>query len=312
MAKAKKYEGLFSIPAQDGNFTSAIGRLGDAELEEFLAELTAREIDEHCHKGRIKAVGKEIKTRSANSKEIIAVVKKDKEIIEADNIFGDGMAYELDRMENEIRFYQDQAGSALLEMGKRLIRIKAHEMHGDFMASLERLGIAARTAQYAMLAARKFSNAPALAHLETAKMKVLTVLADDDVEALEKGGEVNGKNLDAISAMSYREVCEYARKTSDALKKEKDTRKKDRETQEAAIAQKERKINELDQQLRYRQPPTKEQLALAELQKLNEPYTFCLARINAGIREAYNLVREAEKIKGVNLQQISEWLRAYP
>ena len=63
--------------------------------------------------------------------------------------------------------------------------------------------------------------------------------------------------------------------------------------------------------MRYQQPPTKEQLALAELQKINEPYTFVLSRINAAIREAHSLVREAEKINGVDALQLSEWLNQF-
>jgi hypothetical protein len=162
-----------------------------------------------------------------------------------------------------------------------------------------------------MAAARKFSNSQSIATLGNTKMMALSILDEEQIDALDTGGDVNGLTLDDIDRMSTREVREKLRAEREKVKKEKDQRKKDREAQEAAIAQKEQKINELDQQLRYQQPPAKEQLALAELQKLNEPYTFVLARINAGIREAYNLVREAEKIKGVNLQQISEWLNQF-
>ena len=310
----KNYEGLFGCPASDLNFTSGLERLSTAELEEFKAELIMREIDEHCHKGRINAVAKEIRNRektAANSTEIIAVEKMAEDIAEAEELYSDGMPYELERIENEIRFFQDKAGEALLEMGKRLIRVKAHEGHGRFLITLENLGMAERGARYAMAAARKFSNRQALADLGRSKMIALTVLEDDDIGKLEKGETVKGKNLDDIEKMSYREVCDFARKSSTALKKEKEARKKDREIQETAIAQKELKINELDQQLRYQQPPTKEQLALAELQKINEPYTFVLSRINATIREAHSLVREAEKINGVDALQLSEWLNQF-
>jgi hypothetical protein len=277
-------------------------RLTDAELDEFLQELNIKNEEEHCHKGRINAVMKVIKSRkksAANSTEIAAVEKMAEDIATAEELYSDGMPYELERIENEIRFYQDKAGEALLEMGKRLIRVKAHEGHGGFIKRLETLGIAYRLAAYAMAAARKFSNVPTLAHLETSKMKALTVLDDDEIEILKDGGMIRGKTLDDISRMSTRELREYARKKDDALKKEKEARQKDREAQEKAIAQKEMKINELDQQLRYQQPPTKEQLALAELQKINEPYTFALSRINAAIREA-------EKTPGADALQLSE------
>jgi hypothetical protein len=289
-------------------------RLTDAELDEFLQELNIKNEEEHCHKGRINAVMKAIKSRkksAANSTEIVAVEKMAEDIATAEELYSDGMPYEIDRIENQIRFYQDQAGSALLEMGKCLIRIKAHEEHGRFAKALENVGLSHRGANYAMAAARKFSNSQMFANLGASKMIALTVLDDDDVSTLASGGDVNGMTLDDIDRMSNRELRENFRKEREKVKKEKEARKKDREAQEKAIAQKEMKINELDQQLRYQQPPTKEQIALAELQKINEPYTFALSRINAAIREALSLVREAEKTPGVDALQLSEWLNQF-
>jgi hypothetical protein len=308
---AEKYEGLFSCPASDDNFTSVIRKLSAEELEAFKAELITRDLDEHCHKGRINAAAKEIRRRGTNSREIVAVERMAEDIQMAEELYADGMPYELERIENEIRFYQDQAGTALLEMGKRLIRIKAHEGPGKFLESLGRLGMVSRSARYAMSAARRFSNRQSIADLGTTKMIALTVLDDDDIKTLESGGEVKGMTLDDIDRMTTRELRENLRKDKELLKKEKEARKKDREIQEAAIAQKELKINELDQQLRYQQPPTKQQLALAALRKMNEPYTFALARINGAIREAYNLVREAEKTPGVDALQLNEWLNQF-
>jgi hypothetical protein len=107
---AKEYDGLFGCPASDENFTSAIQKLSIDELEAFKAELVTRDLDEHCHKGRINAAAKEIRRRGSSSAEIIAVEKMAEDIVTADNLYGDGMPYDIDRMENEIRFYQDQAG----------------------------------------------------------------------------------------------------------------------------------------------------------------------------------------------------------
>jgi hypothetical protein len=308
---AENYEGLIGVPATDVNFPSGIGRLSDELLREFHDRLIELEAAEGGHKGRIKAVSKEMRNRGTVSLETRAVEVMAADIKAAEEQFADGMPYELERIENEIRFYQDRTGEALLEMGKRLIRVKAHEGHGGFMKTLENLGMAPRSANYAMAAARRFSNSPALANLETAKMKVLTVLADDEVDKLEKGETVRGMNLDDIGRMSYREVCDNLRKSREQLKKEKEGRKKDREFQEAAIMQKELKINELDQQLRYQQPPTKEQTALAELLKLAGPYTFALAEVNAAVRKAHALVKEAEKVPGADVLMLNGWFNQF-
>jgi hypothetical protein len=307
----ENYAGLFNCPAADGNFTSGIGRLNDGDLQAFYDALVERETAEGGHKGRIKAVEKEMKTRAACSPESRALDLMNEDIQTAETLYSDGMPYELERIENEIRFYKEQAGSAFLEMGKRLIRIKAHEGHGGFMKTLDNLEMAPRSAQQAMAAARRFSNTKTFSQLGSSKMIALSVLDDDEIEKLERGEPVRGVTVDRLHQMTVRELRETVNKAEEALKKEKEGRKKDRETQEAVIAQKELKINELEQHLRYQTPPTKEQTALAGLQKLNEPYSYALAKINAGIREARALVSQAEKTPGVDVQMLSEWLNAF-
>jgi hypothetical protein len=84
---AEKYEGLFSCPASDDNFISALRGLSVEELESFKTELITRDLDEYCHKGRINAVAKEIRQRSSGSKDIVAVVKLKEEIQEADRLY---------------------------------------------------------------------------------------------------------------------------------------------------------------------------------------------------------------------------------
>jgi hypothetical protein len=304
----KKYEGLFTCPASDVNFPSAIRRLSIEELEAFKGELITRDLNEHCHKGRINAVAKEIRRRGSASAEIVAVDNMAEDIVTADNQYGDGMPYDLDRMENEIRFYQDQAGQSLLEMGKRLIRIKAHEGHGKFLESLNRLGMTPRSSQYAMLAAKKFSNTQTSAYLGNEKIRALTVLDEDDIKTLESGGSVAGMTLDDIDRMTIRELRGNLRKEKEKVRKEKEARKRDRDAQEDAITQRDAKINELEQQLRYQEPPTKEQIAGAALGGMTRDYTYALAEVNNALRKVYSLLTKAEKIENVNVQQLSDWL----
>jgi hypothetical protein len=308
---AENYEGLIGVPATDLNFPSGIGRLSDGILSEFRARLIELEASEGGHKGRIKAVEKELKNRGTVSVEVRAVEVVAADIKAAEERFADGMPYELDRIENEIRFFQDKAGEALLEMGKRLIRIKAHEGHGQFLASLERLGMTTRSAQYSMAAARKFSNTQSTAYLGNEKLRALTVLDDDEIQTLDDGGVVKGMTLDDIERMSVRELRDNLREEREKAKKEKEGRKKDRETQEAAFARKDQEICELEQQLRYQQPPTKEQTALAELLKLAGPYTFALAEVNAAVRKAYALVKEAEKVPGADVLMLNGWFNQF-
>jgi len=248
------------------------------------------------------------KDKAPLSGEIMAVEKMAEDIRTADDLYGDGMPYELERIENEVRFYQDQAGTSLLEMGKRLIRIKAHEEAGKFLESLERLGMAPRSAQYAMLAARKFSNTNAHSHLGTDKLKALSVLEEDDIKTLDAGGSVAGMTMDDIDRMTSRELRDALRKEKEKAKKEKASRQKEREAFEKSMIQKDAKINELDLKANGQDVPTKEQVAARILEDMAGAYTFALARVNKEIRDAMAIVAKAERIEGVSVQQLSEWL----
>ncbi|GHV76487.1 hypothetical protein AGMMS49942_13080 [Spirochaetia bacterium] len=251
------------------------------------------------------------KANAKNSKEIIAVEKMQIEITKAEQLYSDGLPYEIERIENEIRFYQAQAGESLLEMGKRFIRIKAHEDHGRFLKTVENVNMTARSVQYAMAAAIKFSNTKSISHLGTTKMIALSVLDDDDVQTLEAGGDIAGMNLDDIDRMGVRELRDNLRKEREKVKKEKESRKHDRDTQEKAIAQKEAKINELDQQLRYQQPPTKEQIAIADLAKLDNDYFHELTSAMAAMRKAVDILNRAQCVPGANVQILNDWIGKY-
>jgi hypothetical protein len=129
-------------------------------------------------------------------------------------------------------------------------------------------------------------------------MIALSVLGGDDVQKLEAGGDIAGLNLDDIDRMSVRELREGLRKEREKVKKEKEARKHGREAQEKAIVQKEAKISELDQQLRCQQPPAKEQIAIAELSRLDADYFHELAGAMGALRKAVYLLNTAQCVQG--------------
>jgi hypothetical protein len=161
-----------------------------------------------------------------------------------------------------------------------------------------------RSAEYAMVTVRKFANSQTFANLGTSKMIALSVLDEDQIEKLDQGRTVAGMTLDDIDRMTNRELREN-------LRKEKENVKKEQEAREDVIAQKEAKINELDQQLRYRQPLTKEQIAKAALDALTRDYTVALGEVNSSLRNALALLVKAEKIEDVKVQQLSDWLNQF-
>jgi hypothetical protein len=240
------------------------------------------------------------RTNHNDSPEMLGIVKIKEDMETAITLYADGVPYDLDRIDSEVAFYKNIAGQSLVEIGKRLILVKTHEERGRFLAFLDKHDMAPRSVQYAMAAAQKFPNTQSIAYLGNTKMMALSVLDDEDIQKLDAGGSYGGMTLDDIDRMTTRELRE-------GLRKEKEARKRDREVQEKAIRQKEEKINALDEQLRYRQPATKGELAQAELQSLAPEYGCILARITAALREALAMVILAERVEGVSAQQLSEF-----
>ncbi|WP_175716558.1 DUF3102 domain-containing protein [Burkholderia anthina] len=127
---------------------------------------------------------------------------------------GYDLPYDRERVVQETRFYMDQAASAMLETGRRLLVIKEHEPHGDFVEIVEeRLGIPKRTAQRLMQSAVKYllnpalqDKAPRLAQLGKAKLFELVTEDDDDLAALADGGTLAGHTLDDIESMTSNEL----------------------------------------------------------------------------------------------------------
>jgi hypothetical protein len=162
-----------------------------------------------------------------------------------------------------------------------------------------------------MLAAKKFSNRKSISHLGTTKMIALSVLDEDEIQVLEDGGDIAGMKLDDIDRMTTRELRRNLWEKDEKLKVEQEARKRDREIQDKVIAQKEAKINELEAQLRYQQPLTKEQRAQQQLDERINEYRMALLEAVGGLRKAVNLFTRMECIEGVTVQQLSEWLNQF-
>lgn len=134
-------------------------------------------------------------------------------------MMGYDLGYNRDRIVQEARFFMGAAGEAMLEAGKRLVLLKEHEAHGEFIRIVEdQLGIPARTAQQMMQAAVKYLSHPVLAanaqtfsHLGKSKMIELMTLDSDTLVELTEGGSVAGLKLEDVDRMSVRELKEMLR-----------------------------------------------------------------------------------------------------
>lgn len=178
------------------------------------------------------------------------------ELAEIDSKFGLEGNYDRSRIEGEIRIFDQQYKQAVFETGKRLILLKEHEGHGGFLNCLERLDIARRTASHMMAITRKYideTGSPkwaTIAHLPPSKLYALASMDDSDLEELEKTGEVKGltkEETETLSAKKLKErVLELSNKTRDLEKKLYEQS----EINEQILADKNKKIDAMDRELR--------------------------------------------------------------
>ena len=219
----------------------------------------------------------------------------------------DGETYNLHICIEKARMYQEQMSDGMMGLGAQLLLIKHNEVeHGNFFAVVEKLGLSWRAANYAMAAARKFgSNSHTCANLGNAKIRALTVLDDDSIKNLEDGGVLVGVGtLDDIERMTVREL-------KAALREEKKKRKEERDAQEAAISQKEKKLNELEMELRYREPPTKEQLAQAALDEKRKPLFTAIMSGIEDLSVATDRILDICRIDNVQIDQLTRLARSF-
>jgi len=245
------------------------------------------------------------KNKNKNSRDIAAMDKYKADIDTADQLYGDGQLYDLCRVENEIKFYLAQSAQSLFESGKRFNWIKAREDHGNFMTSLERIGVSQTTANYAMAVVNKFgANSQALGNLGPTKIQLLTVLEERDIEDLVENGAAGSLTIDDVSKMTTREL-------QAALRQERKKRKEQKTAQEETIAKKEEKINELEQLLRYQEPPTREQVAVAALQRYRDPIIDSMLEATERINRAIAAIDEAQKIPHIPFEALEKLIEPW-
>lgn len=143
----------------------------------------------------------------------------------------------LEFLEQGIIESAERIGNELHIIGTRLLLIREQCSHGEFLISLEKVGLTPRGAQKIMQVALKFPNTPTLAHLHKLNKSKLFELAlqDDDVlEVLESDGTVLGFKVDELDQMSVREM-------RIALREAKATN----QATEKLLAAKDQKLNQL-------------------------------------------------------------------
>jgi hypothetical protein len=177
--------------------------------------------------------------------------------------------YDQRRVINECRFYMGQSAEAMLQAGERLIQLKEHEPHGEFVRIVENdLGLPIRTAQRMMASSLKFqtpqlaSKAPTLAPLGKSKLFELLTEDDDELAALAEGGTLAGLTLDDVERMSVRELRQALREAKAKNEEESAELKATLEAARKVSKDRQDRIDSLEEQLEIKKSkaPTPEML----------------------------------------------------
>lgn len=166
-------------------------------------------------------------------------------IVLVDAQYGDAIPYDRDRIVHEIRWHLALSAESMLEAGRRLVLLREHEPHGEFLKALESAGVAPRMAQRLMQAALKFGDRPALAQVGKSKLLELAVLDDDQISLLAEGGTVLGLVLDDVDRMTVSELRAKLREERRAAKEAEDVAGR-------LLQTKNERIDALDQELARR------------------------------------------------------------
>lgn len=120
-----------------------------------------------------------------------------------------------DGLESEIRGYQQTAVEAMFAIGARLLVMRSVVERGDWLTRLERLNMAPRAAQRVMQATLKFADPSKprdkLLGLGRGKLIELLTLDDEELDALEAGGDVLELDLDDVATMSTSQLRKAVR-----------------------------------------------------------------------------------------------------
>ncbi|WP_434148118.1 hypothetical protein ACR2R6_12860 [Methylocaldum gracile subsp. desertum] len=217
--------------------------------------------------------------------------------------YGDGLPYERNRYVDKCRYHMMRSAEEALEVGRALIVMKEHELHGEFLGCVESLGIEYTVATRMMKAAMKFSNLATSQHLiEAAKTKSklfeLMLLDDEDLTELQAGGSVAGVTMDEISRATTSELRAMIRKIKADHAQQIADLKGDLDAKAKLIAAKNEKIDELATKLERKQDEPPLLTTIKYIDDLHHETMAIATRIQASLVARFTAVIEAHGDEG--------------
>ena len=193
---------------------------------------------------------------------------------EADRLYGGELPYDRERVTAEVAHYLGQGALSILAAGQRLIQLKEHEPHGEWLGLLERIGIGRATAGNMMRAARKFLDGPnseLVCNLKSpTALYELALMDDEDLAELREGGTIAGATLEDIQRMTPTELRETLRRERQE-RREREGAQRDRlKTKDERIRNLEGQTDDLHRRLRDARTPGRKTWSEDEMDLLTE------------------------------------------
>lgn len=158
--------------------------------------------------------------------------------------------FNIERTTTEILMLKDQTAQNIIEIGKRLVKVKENLQHGEFSEWLKkRVNISHRTANNFMKVATTFSNSQSLANLGSTKLFLLAGLDEENRQEVMKENKVED--------MTTRELEQAVKEKKEIKKQLQEEQEYSNELQEE-IRKKEQQIKNLQNEIENIQVPEKE------------------------------------------------------
>lgn len=214
---------------------------------------------------------------------------------------------DIDVITEEINFYKQQAGMAILEIGKRLVEAKEQLSHGEWLPWLEKkVEFSERSAQQYIRLWREYGKSATVADLGVRKALVLLALPDTERDSFAgEKHEVNGEEKTAAE-MTVKEL-EKAVAERNAAREEAEKAKADLFAARAAARDARSHVEELQGQLEElknrptevaieQRDATEEQLAAAR-QEVEKAAARRMAELEDALEKARSDAAAAEERK---------------
>jgi len=221
----------------------------------------------------------------------------DRRLALIDERFGDGQPYDRTRLEIEVSTYLANASLSFLKAGTRLFQLKEHEGHGNFLASLERIGIGEDTAERMMLTARKLegtklANSETFRNLLPSKLYEIALFDEEQIDELNETGQTGMITLDEIQRMTVREA-------KVALREERERKK----ALEKIIAEKNEIINKQELQIQLRPEPSEREVLDGKLKAFALHFVSECVKLQTAMRHMRALLGEVSRTPGLEMDK---------